>query len=123
LELLDILPNFSILVLEASKFGPSFILSILGVELLLEFPLEFFSSGDRGRPSVDIVTPRTPPNKGNVLKRKGSIAYLLCFVHDAYCSKVGFEFPEKVVDLPCVPHPTIDRRLECITFRGGGFLS
>jgi len=93
LELLDILPNSPILVLEASKLGPSLILSILGVELLLKFPLEFIPSGDRVGSSLDIVTPTMPPNKGNVLKRKGSIAYLLGFIHNAYCSKVGFKLP------------------------------
>ena len=105
MELLDILPNFPILVLDASKLGLSLILIILGVELLLEFPLEFIPSGDRVGFSFDVVAHTMPPNKGNVLKRKGTIAYLLDFVHDAYRYKVGFEFPEKVVDLPCIPCP------------------
>jgi len=106
LELLDILPNFPILVLEVSQRGPSLILGILGVELLLEFPLEFIPSGDRVGSSLNVDTPTTLPNKGNVLKRKGSIAYLLGFIHDAYRSKVSFKLPEKVVDLPCIPCPT-----------------
>jgi len=89
LKLLDILPNSPILVLEASKLGPSLVLSILGIELLLEFPLEFIPSGDGVGSSLEVVTPTTPPNKGCIFKRKGGMVYLLPFICDACRSKVG----------------------------------
>jgi len=96
LELLDILPNSPILVLEALKLGPSLVLSILGIKLLLEFPLESILSGDGVGSSLDIITLTGPLTKGYILKGEGSITYLLGFILDAYRSKVGFKSPMKL---------------------------
>jgi len=89
LELLDILPNSPILVLEASKFGPNLVLNILGIELLFEFPLESIPSGDTVGSSLYIITPTTPPNEGYIFKGEGNVVYLLGFILDAYCCKLG----------------------------------
>jgi len=97
LEFLDILLNLSILVLEASKFGLSLLLSIHGIELLLKFPLESIPSGDRVGSLLDVVTLTTPQIKGNFFREEGSVAYLLGFILDAYRSKVGFKSPKDVL--------------------------
>jgi len=61
-------------VLEASKLGPSLVLCILGIKLLLEFPLESFPSGGVVRSSLDVITPTMPPNKGYIFEGEGRIA-------------------------------------------------
>jgi len=96
---------------------------LVNLSLLLKFLLKFIPSGDRVGSSLDIVTPTTPPNKSYIFKRKGRTTYLLSFVRDVCCSKVSLEPPKEVIDLPCVPHPTIGCGLERATRWGGGCLS
>jgi len=92
-------------VLEAPQLSRGFLHCILGIELLFELSLESLPCGDGGGPSVDIVTPPTPPNKSNIFKRERSRVHLLCFIDDAYRSKVGLELPKEVVHLLYVPAP------------------
>jgi len=73
--------------------------------------------------SVDIVTPLTPPYKGNIFNREGSGVYLLDFVRNAYRPEVDLELPKEVIDLPCVPCPIIGWSLERIPFWGSGHLT
>jgi len=113
----------SLLVLEAPQLGPSFLHCILDIKLLFELSLESIPSGDGGGPFVDIVAPRTPPNRSNIFKREGSMVYLLCFINDAYRSKVGLELPKKVVYLPCIPNPVVGWSLKCILLWGSGHLT
>jgi len=60
---------------------------------------------------------------GNILKREGSVVYLLDFVHDAYPPKVALELLKEVIDFPCVPCLIVGWSLEHINLRGGRHLA
>ena len=89
-------------MLKASKLGPSLVLGILGIKLLLKLFLESIPSGDGIRSPFYTITPKTPSNRGNVFKREGSVAHLLVFILDAYFPEVGFKSPKEVFNLPYI---------------------
>ena len=68
LELLDVLPGMTLLVLEASELSPCLIFGILGIGLLFKLPLELTPCVDEIGSSTDVVTPMTPPNKSNIFR-------------------------------------------------------
>ena len=69
MELLDILPNVTILVLKPLKLGLTLVL-ILRIKLLLEFLLELVPGVDGIRSSLDDVTLVTPPTRAISLRTK-----------------------------------------------------
>jgi len=67
--------------------------------MFLESPLESIQSVNGIVPSLDIITPVAPPYKGNIFKKEGSVAHLLSILLNAHCIEIGFESPNKVVNL------------------------